>query len=97
MLPTNKTLPVPLQTARLTMEFHVRLNRSILDPGAIEAAFLDVDAAATVAIDPLDGWLRLSSLISASDVLEVLRGSGHAVEAWQVEQLPSVCCGSCSG
>ncbi len=79
------------------MEFHVRLDRPILDPDAIEAAFREVDAAATVAIDPLDGWLRVSSWISVGDLLDVLRGNGRAVEASQVDQLPSVCCGGCSG
>ncbi len=79
------------------MEFHVRLDRPIIDPDAIEAAFREIDAAATVAIDPFDGRLRVSSWISIGDLLDVLRGRGRAVEAWQVDQLPSVCCGSCSG
>jgi hypothetical protein len=79
------------------MEFQVRLDRPILDPDAIEAAFRELDAAATVAIDPFEGRLRVSSWISAGDLLGLLRGTGHTVEARQVDQLPSVCCGSCSG
>jgi len=79
------------------MEFQVRLDRPIREPEAIEAAIRDFDPAATVAIDPFDGWLRVASWIDASNLLVLLRESGHAVEFWQVTQLPSVCCGSCSG
>ena len=79
------------------MQLQVGMDRPIREPDAIEAAICDIDPPATVAIAPLDGWLLVASWIDASNLLVVLRGSGHAVDPWQVTQLPSVCCGSCSG
>lgn len=79
------------------MEFLIRLDRPVRDPDAIDAAIRDFDPAATIAIDPLDGFLRVASWLDASNLLVLLRESGHAVEPHQLTQLPSVCCGSCSG
>ena len=79
------------------MEYHVHYGRPIRSPGAIETAILAIDPAATVAIEPAAGRLRVSSWFNLADLLLLLHASGHPARDSQVTELPSVCCGGCGG
>ena len=79
------------------MEYHVQFGRPIRSPGAIEAAILAIDPAATIAIDQGAGRLRVSSWFHVADLLLLLHASGHPARVSQVSELPSVCCGGCGG
>ncbi|MEN1942024.1 hypothetical protein WCE39_13180 [Luteimonas sp. MJ174] len=78
------------------MEFHVRASRSLPPLVVIEDALLAFDPAAVVDIDPAQG-LRVSAAIDAAQLAALINQVGGDVQATEVEQQPSVCCGGCSG
>ena len=79
------------------MEFQVRLAGPAPDPGAIEDAIRAVDPAALVDIDPASPVLRVATLVGARELVELMAQAGYRVDPAQVRQLPSTCCGGCSG
>jgi len=79
------------------MEFHIRLNRSIADFRAVEDAIQEVDSAALVDIDPSGRLLRVSTWFDVTRLMSLVRQAGCPVDALQITQLPSTCCGGCGG
>jgi hypothetical protein len=79
------------------MEFHVKFPAPAPDPGRIEAAVRAVDPSALADIDPASSALRIATSIGARELIELLGSAGHPVLPEQVRQLPSICCGGCSG
>ena len=41
--------------------------------------------------------LRVSTLLSKDDLRAVLLGAGYRIAPDRIRQLPSICCGGCSG
>ena len=78
------------------MEFRIAMSTPI-DPGAIEQALREVDPAALVDIDPLDGSLRVAASVDAVQLVALLDRAGYPVARSQVAQAASTCCGGCSG
>lgn len=80
------------------MEYHVTLTSPMPEPGPIEDAIRVLDPAALVDIDPATPTLRIATSINARDLLALLVAqAGLPIGAAQVRQLPSTCCGGCSG
>lgn len=79
------------------MEFHVTLGGSNPDLVTIEQALLDADPSAMADIDPAGAVLRIATSLDAVQLLAVMRGAGMPVAVDAVRQLPSICCGGCSG
>lgn len=79
------------------MEFHIHLAGARPDLGAIEVTVLDADPAALVDLDASGDTLRVAGAFTVVDVVVLMRRAGHPVTPHQVEQLPSICCGGCSG
>ena len=79
------------------MEFHVDLAGVAADPGLIEEALQAVDPAAIVDIDPSTAILRVATLVDARELVAAIAQAGYHVDPAQVRQLPSICCGGCSG
>ena len=79
------------------MEFQVKLTNPIADFGMIEDAIRTSDPAAQVDIDRLCRTLRVAANVEASELAALLRDAGCPVSALQIVQLPSICCGGCSG
>lgn len=79
------------------MEFHVHLAGARPDLRTIERIVLEADPAAVVDLDATGDTLRVAGSLTAVEVGMVLRQAGYSVAPEQVEQLPSVCCGGCSG
>lgn len=79
------------------MEFHVHLAGQRPDLGAVEHTLLDADPAALVDLDASGETLRVAGAFTAVDIVVLMRQAGHPVAPQQVEQLPSICCGGCSG
>ncbi len=78
------------------MEFHVTMPDAI-DPGAIEHAIRAVDPAALVDIDPAGPTLRVAATVDLPQLLALLNRAGYPVSHHHVVQVPSTCCGGCSG
>lgn len=79
------------------MEFHIVLAEEAPDPGVVQDALFDIDPMAAADLDMSGLVLRVSASATASDLVEVLQRLGWPVTADQVVQLPSICCGGCSG
>jgi hypothetical protein len=79
------------------MEFHVALAGLKPDAGRIESLLTELDPAAVLDVDERVELLRLSTWLPAEDVLALLARSGCPVPPERMRQLPSICCGGCSG
>lgn len=79
------------------MEFHIELAGVPPDLAAIEGVLLDVDPAAVIDVDAAGLILRVSAAVEAAELVELVCRAGYPVAPAQVVQLPSICCGSCSG
>ena len=79
------------------MEFHIQITGPAPDPGAIEDAIRDLDPAALVDIDPSASTLRIATSVGAQQLVSLITQAGYPVSPAQVRQLPSICCGGCSG
>ncbi len=79
------------------MQFKVAADPYAVDLSAVENALKLADPAAVVDFDPAGDHLRISTFMSALEVLECVDGAGVAVSRDQIEQLPSECCGGCGG
>lgn len=77
------------------MEFRIKLAADTPDMVVIDDALRQVDPAAIVDRDPVDGALRATVWMSMLELTGVLTGAGYPPR--EVEQLASNCCGDCSG
>lgn len=79
------------------MEFHIRLSGPTPDPGVIEHAVRAVDPAALADIEPRTRTLRVATSIGAAHLVALIAEAGYPVAPHEVAQVPSICCGGCSG
>jgi len=78
------------------MEFHIQLaGQPDLRP--IEAAIVDVDPAAVIDFNAPERVLRIATSLDGEAVLWLVNGAGCEATLGQLTQLPSICCGGCSG
>lgn len=77
------------------MEFRVKLVAP--DLGVIEEAVRAADPAALVDVDPVDRTLRVTAWVDADDLAALLTQAGYPVTLQHIHQVPSICCGGCSG
>lgn len=77
------------------MEFIVQLSTPVPDVDAIDEALRSIDPAALVDAD--QSRLRIAGAFDARTLQVVLERAGQRVTSGQITQLPSVCCGGCSG
>lgn len=79
------------------MEFHVSFSGATPDPAVVEDAVRAVDPAALVDIDASTRRLRIATSIDGRQLLALINQAGVPVAPTQLVQMPSNCCGSCSG
>lgn len=79
------------------MEFHVTVPGATPDPTAIANLVCAVDPAALVDLDPSSETLRVATTLHGDQLAALIRKAGYPVAPQQIVQLPSVCCGGCSG
>ncbi len=79
------------------MEFHVQLNAARPDLDRFDDAIRDVGPAAGFGVDAGGAVRRVAAAVQASELVALLAQAGYPVAAAQVRQLPSICCGGCSG
>ena len=77
------------------MEFHIDMTGLSPDMDVIEQAIHAVDPAALVDVD--EARLRVSAWMDAAQLLLLINRAGYPVDQEQVSQIPSTCCGGCSG
>ena len=79
------------------MEFHVQLSTRTVPLEAIEERLLAQDPAALLDMDPLNPILRIATLLESPALHALLCDAGLTVSRADIRQLPSICCGGCSG
>jgi len=79
------------------MEFHIAVVYASPAAGIVQDALCDIDPMAVVDLDMSGLVMRVSSTATVADLIEVFRRHGWLVAPEQVVQLPSICCGGCSG
>ncbi len=79
------------------MEFHIKMAGPTPDIDAIQQAIHEVDPSALVDIDPTGETLRVAASVNAIQLVSLINQAGYRVAQPQVTQLPSICCGGCSG
>jgi hypothetical protein len=79
------------------MEFHITMAVSPAEIGAIEDAILAIDPSVLVDIDPSGRALRVAASVDVAQLVTLMGQAGFAVAPHQVAQVPSICCGGCSG
>ena len=77
------------------MEFNVTVDLGHADLQRIDHALRDVDPAAVV--DTGGDALRVAGAFDIVTLLTTLRDAGCELTAHDIQRLPSVCCGGCSG
>ena len=63
----------------------------------LEQAILALDPAALVDLDASGGTIRMATVLAPAELLACLQEAGAPAEPARLRQLPSVCCGGCSG
>lgn len=84
-------------TRIFSLEFHISKTGSFPEPGTIEATIRAVDPSALVDIDPSGRTLRVATSVDAAELVALMGQAGCPVTLDQVTQVPSICCGGCSG
>ena len=79
------------------MEFHIDMTGLSLDRHAIETAIHAVDPAALVDLDIAGHRLRIAAWVDAARLLLLINQAGYRVAPDRLSQIPSTCCGGCSG
>ena len=79
------------------MEYHIDISGPAPDLVAVEDALLSADPSALVDIDPASPKLRVATSVDARQLAVLLGQAGYPVTPEQITQLPSICCGGCSG
>jgi hypothetical protein len=79
------------------MEFHLELTGASPDVGAITQAVLALDPAALVDIDSAQSVLRVAAAVDAGELAALIEATGYPLQQHQLIQIPSTCCGGCSG
>jgi hypothetical protein len=77
------------------MEYHITMGSVPMALGDIDDALRVIDPAAL--LDLHAGILRISTTLRAGELAAVLGNAGHPLEDGQLTQVPSICCGGCSG
>lgn len=78
------------------MEFRIDLP-STPDLDRVAHLLRDEDPAAVFDAAPGSLGVRLSTVLNANEVQDVFARAGQPLQAAQIRQLPSVCCGGCGG
>jgi hypothetical protein len=80
-----------------SMEFHIALSEAAPAPTVVQDALFDLDPTAVVDLDMSGLVLRISASLAVTELVDVLHRNGWPVTPKQIVQMPSICCGGCSG
>ncbi|MGN6113384.1 MAG: hypothetical protein ACTHOC_10385 [Luteimonas sp.] len=63
----------------------------------LDRAITELDPAALVDLDASGRTIRMATVLTRAELLACLEAAGLPSEPSRLRQLPSVCCGGCSG
>lgn len=67
------------------------------DLSPLDRAIVGLDPAALVDLDARGTTIRMATVLTRAELLSCLEAAGLPAEPSRLRQLPSVCCGGCSG
>ncbi len=67
------------------------------DVSPLDRAIVELDPAAVVDLDVDGRTIRMATVLTRAELLACLAGAGMPADGARLRQLPSVCCGGCSG
>ena len=79
------------------MEYAFELPCAMPDLAPLDRAIAGLDPAALVDVDAGGRMLRMATVLGRDELLSCLREAGLPAEPSRLRQLPSICCGGCSG
>lgn len=79
------------------MEFVIAMTGEKLDGREIETAIAAVDPSVMIDVASGGDRLRVATVVGMTELVALLRLAGTPVTHDQVTQVPSICCGGCSG
>ena len=79
------------------MEYAFEFAGAMPDLSPLDRAIVDRDPAALVDVDASGRTIRMATVLTRDEVLSCMREAGLPAEPSRLRQLPSMCCGGCSG
>jgi len=79
------------------VEYAFELPCALPDLSPLDRAIVGLDPAAIVDVDAGGRTLRMATVLTRDELLSCLQAAGLPAEPSRLRQLPSVCCGGCSG
>lgn len=67
------------------------------DVAALDRAIVELDPAAVVDLDGDGRTIRMATVLTRAELLACIAEAGLSADNARLRQLPSVCCGGCSG
>ena len=78
------------------MEFRINATGPLPGIDSIEDALRALDPAAVADIQPGTSTIRVSATVEPHELVSLMHGLGLLVSD-DIERVPSICCGGCSG
>ena len=79
------------------MEYAFELPCAMPDLSPLDRAIVGLDPAALVDVDAGGRTLRMATVLTRDELLSCMQEAGLQADAERLRQLPSMCCGGCSG
>jgi hypothetical protein len=79
------------------VEFAFESPCAIPDASPLDRVVVALDPAALVDLDANGRTIRMATVLTRDELLSCLREAGLPADSSRLRQLPSVCCGGCSG
>lgn len=79
------------------MEFRINANGPLPGIEAIEDALRALDPAAVADVQPGTSTIRVSATVEPHELVGLMHGVGLPILPDDIERVPSICCGGCSG
>jgi hypothetical protein len=78
-------------------EFAFELPQALRDLSTLDRALVALDPAALLDLDGSGRTIRMATVLTRPELLACLDAAGLPADPSRLRQLPSVCCGGCSG
>lgn len=82
---------------RVNVEFHINTSHATVNTDLVQELLWQIDPASIVQLGADGHELRVNVEAEATELLAMLQGIDVAVDADDITQLPSICCGGCGG
>jgi hypothetical protein len=79
------------------MEFAFESPIPMPDLAPLDRAIAGLDPAALVDLDASGRTIRVATVLTRAELLSCIEAAGLQADPSRLRQLPSVCCGGCSG